>query len=333
MKVHFKGTRGSIPIALSSQAITEKVVECLLASRGKDLRSEGQIRTFVEKELPFHFGHTYGGNTSCVQVETGSDEYLIFDGGSGLLPLGKEITDKEISGKTFHIFFSHLHYDHIQGIPFFGPAYDPSNQIVFHGGHKAIQKALEDQMHPPFFPISFDAFKAKISYETHSPGEIISVCEAKISLYEQNHPGVSYGYRIDQGEKSVVYSTDAEHPCQAHGKAYPFLNFIQDTDLLIFDAPYTHDQSISIRENWGHSSNIMGVELAARGKVKNLALFHHDPVSTDRDLDDFLSHTKKFLDRSKLAVCETQPGIPGSPSQRSHPHNVIVAYDGLVFEV
>ena len=77
----------------------------------------------------------------------------------------------------------------------------------------------------------------------------------------------------------------------------------------------------------------MGVELAARGKVKNLALFHHDPVSTDRDLDDFLSHTKKFLDRSKLAVCETQPGIPGSPSQRSHPHNVIVAYDGLVFEV
>ena len=99
MKVHFKGTRGSIPTALSSQAITEKVVECLLASRGKDLRSEGQIRTFVEKELPFHFGHTYGGNTSCVQVETGSDEYLIFDGGSGLLPLGKEITDKEISGK------------------------------------------------------------------------------------------------------------------------------------------------------------------------------------------------------------------------------------------
>jgi len=333
MKVHFKGTRGSIPIAPSSQIISEKVVECLLAARGKDLRSEGQIRSFVEKELPFHIGHTYGGNTSCVHIETGSDDYLIFDGGSGLYPLGQEIIDNQTSGKTFHIFFSHLHYDHIQGIPFFGPAYDPDNQIIFHGSHKTIEMALKDQMHAPFFPVTFDTFKAKISFETHAPGDVVSVCDSKISIHEQNHPGISYGYRIDQGEKSVVYSTDAEHPCQAHGKSYPFLDFIQGANLLIFDAPYTHDQSIGARENWGHSSNIMGVELAARAKVSNLALFHHDPATSDSELDDFLCHTKKFLNRSKMAVKETQPGIPGSPSQRSHPHNVIVAYDGLIFEV
>ena len=333
MKVHFKGTRGSLPIAPSSQVISEKVVECLLAARGKDLKSEGQIREFVEKELPFHCGHSYGGNTSCVHVDTNSDDYLIFDGGSGLYPLGNEIIANETDGKTFHIFFSHLHYDHVQGIPFFAPAYDAKNKIVFHGGHKTIEKALKDQMNAPFFPVTFDSFKADISFKTHKPGDIVSVCDSKISLIEQNHPGVSYGYRINHGEKSVVYSTDAEHPCQAHSKSYPFVDFIRGTDLLIFDAPYTHDQSIGIRENWGHSSNVMGVELAARGEVKNLALFHHDPASTDQNLDDFLSHTKKFLNRSKLAVCETQPGIPGAPSERSHPHNVLVAYDGLTFEV
>ena len=333
MKVHFKGTRGSVPIAPSSQEISEKVVECLLAARGKELRSEGQIRDFVEKELPFHVGHSYGGNTSCVWIETGSDDYLIFDGGSGLYPLGKEISQREETGKTFHIFFSHLHYDHVQGIPFFGPAYDPKNKIIFHGGHKTIEKALKDQMNAPFFPVPFDSFNAEISFKSHSPGDIINVCGTKISLYEQNHPGISYGYRIDQNDKSVVYSTDAEHPCQAHGKSYPFLDFIHGTDLLIFDAPYTHDQSIGIRENWGHSSNVMGVELAARGMVDTLALFHHDPASSDRNLDDFLSHTIKFLDRSKLAVCETQPGIPGAPSERSHPYKVLVAYDGLTYEV
>ena len=333
MKVHFKGTRGSIPTAPSSDVIREKVVATLLAARGKDLRSESQIREFVDKVLPFQDGHTYGGNTPCINVETGSDDFLIFDGGSGIRCLSQDILKANLTSKTYHIFFSHLHYDHIQGIPFFAPAYIPGNKIIFHGCHNTIEQALKDQMRTPYFPIPFDTFAADISFEIHSPTETLNLCDVEITMHEQNHPGVSYGYRIDQGEKSFVYSTDAEHKKLAHGKEYPFVDFIKQTDMLIFDAPYTHSQSIGNREHWGHSSNIMGVELAARGEVKTLALFHHDPASTDQELDDFLSHTKNFLDRSKLAVRETRPGIPGAPSPRAHPNEVIVAYDGLVFEL
>lgn len=330
MKVHFKGTRGSVPVAPTALEIQEKVVASLLAARGKNLRSESQIREFVENKLPFHHSATWGGNTPCVQIETGSDDYLIFDGGSGLRVLGKEMLEKgEISGKTFHIFLSHFHYDHIQGIPFFVPAYVPNNRIIFHGGHGNIERTLANQMKKPYFPISFETFQADFEFFTHSPGDIIEVCDSRISLIEQDHPGLSYGYRVDSGDSSVVYSTDAEHKNSAHCKNYPFVDFISNANLLIFDAPYTHSQTMSIREHWGHSSNIMGVELAARGEVDTLAIFHHDPSSSDHEIEDFLAHTKKFLDRSKIAVRDTRPGIPGAPSPRSHPSKVIMAYDGL----
>ena len=265
MKVHFKGTRGSISIAPTATEVQEKVVASLLAARGKDLRSERQIREFVEKSLPFRHSSTFGGNTPCVHLETGSEDYLIFDGGSGLRVLGKELMDSgSASGKTFHIFLSHFHYDHIQGIPFFAPAYVPGNKIVFHAAHKNLRETLIDQMKEPYFPIDFDTFQCETTFEVHAPGDVIETCNCEIRLIEQDHPGVSFGYRVDGEDASVVYSTDAEHKNQAHCKDYPFIDFIRDANLLIFDAPYTHSQSMGIREHWGHSSNIMGVELAAR---------------------------------------------------------------------
>jgi len=241
--------------------------------------------------------------------------------------------NQKISGATFHIFLSHFHYDHVQGIPFFAPAYAPSNQVIFHGGHKDIEKFLRRQMSEPFFPINFDMFGAKISFEEHSPGDVIEVCDSKITLFKQNHPGISFGYRIDSNQKSVVYSTDCEHTNAAHLKDYPFLDFIRGADLLIFDAPYTHSQSIGNREHWGHSSNVMGVELAARGDVQKLAIFHHDPNSTDENISEFCAHTRKFLTGTRHAVRESIPGIPGAPSPRGLPREVLFAYDGLTMEL
>ena len=334
MLVRFRGTRGSIPIALTAEDVREKVIAALLASRGKELRSEGQIRKFVADTLPFHVSSTYGGNTPCVEIETESaDEFLIFDGGSGIRPLGMEVMAQGPGERTFHVFLSHLHYDHLQGIPFFAPAYVPGNKIIFHGGHEDILEHLARHMDVPYFPVPISAMGAELSYRRHAPGDVVEVCGHRISLIEQDHPGLSYGYRIDKDEASAVYSTDAEHRIPAHGKKYPFIDFIQGADLLIFDAPYTLSQSIGSREDWGHSSNVMGVELAARAEVDTLALFHHDPAATDAEMDDFLRHTQKFLDRSCIAVRETRPGIPGAPSPRAHPKQVIVAYDGLEFEI
>ncbi len=333
MKAHFKGTRGSLPTSPTAEDVKDKVISALLAARGRDLRSEGQIREFVNKNLKFRTKACWGGNTSCVHIDTGSDDILIMDGGSGLRALGKEIVDSGRGGLTFHIFLSHLHYDHIQGIPFFSPAYFPSNQVIFHGGHDDIEKFLRMQMQEPFFPIGFDTFAADISFEQHAPGDVVEVCDSRITLFKQNHPGDSYGYRIEANKRVLVYSTDCEHKNDAHSRSYPYLDFIRNADLLIFDAPYTHSQSIGNREHWGHSSNVMGVELAARADVRKLAIFHHDPNATDDQVSDFFSHTRKFLQGSKHAVRESIPGIPGAPSPRGFPQEVIFAYDGLSIDL
>ena len=122
-------------------------------------------------------------------------------------------------GQIFTFSFSHFHYDHIQGLPFFTPAYIPGNRIFIHGGHDNIEEFLRDQMRTPFFPIDFDTFQAEFIFHKHSHGETVNVCNAEIKVHKQNHPGDSYGFRVQQGNKSVIYSTDAEHPNIAHGKS------------------------------------------------------------------------------------------------------------------
>ena len=142
-------------------------------------------------------------------------------------------------------------------------------------------------------------------------------------MYQQEHPGVSYGYRIDCRENQWFYSTDAEHKNEAHCKNYPFIDFIKGADLLIFDAHTPISQFIGIREDWGHSSNIMGLNSLPEGKLKLLAIFHHDPGANDLELEEFQAHTKKFLESSRTAIKETQPGIPGAPSARKFPKEII----------
>ena len=175
MKVHFKGTRGSLPISLTAGEVEDKVISALLAARGKDLRSEGQIREFVEKTLKFRTSSSWGGNTSCVHIDTGSNDYMIMDGGSGLRALGKEIIESSLTGLTFHIFLSHLHYDHIQGIPFC-PAYFPSNSVVFHGGHRDIEKFCR-QMEEPFFPLTLTPWE-----QTFLSKNIVQVMWSKYAM-------------------------------------------------------------------------------------------------------------------------------------------------------
>jgi len=262
----------------------------------KGLGADSDLENFMDNELPFWMRGTYGVNTPCVEIRQG-DDFLLCDAGSGLRDFGNYLlgTCGKETPKEYRIFISHPHWDHIQGFPFFTPAYIPGNHIYIYGCHEGIQKAFSTQQSQPFFPINFDDLGAEIEFVTMDPCKSYRINGFHVTAKEQNHPGRSFGYRFERDGKTVVYSTDAEHKSEGDRDTTSFIEFINRADLLIFDAQYNFADASTIKEDWGHSNNLVGVELAEKSKVKHLCLFHLEPVSGDRDLDKFLKDTKKLV--------------------------------------
>lgn len=196
---------------------------------------------------------------------------------------------------VFNLFISHPHWDHIQGFPFFVPAFVPGNVVNVFGCHESLPDVLRAQQETPFFPVPLAAMRAQINVRVLEPGREYDLAGHRVTAIRQNHPGGSYGYCFRRDGKKLVYSTDAEHTKDSEAEGYPFLDFFRDADLLIFDAQYKLLDAIHVKENWGHSSNMLGVELAVWAGVKRLCLFHNEHTCDDTELDRFLEETRKYL--------------------------------------
>ena len=322
MKVVFWGTRGSLPVALDAGRQEAKAAAILAKAVEAGLCRKEDIPRFMAEDLPFHLRAGYGGNTSCVQMAE-STEYVLCDAGSGLRDFGNSLL---FSGRlkdpaVFHIFMSHLHWDHIMGFPFFVPAFMPQHRVVIHGCHPELEAGFINQQQPPHFPVPFVAMQADISFVVHQPGEVVEVGGLTVTALEQNHPQRSFGYSFKQNDLNVVYSTDSEHKSEAGANHEPYLEFIKNADLLIFDAQYTFNDAVGMKENWGHSSNVIGVELATIAGVKHLCLFHHEPTSPDESLDRFLNESRRFA-KAFAAMSKSENIV-----------RVSMAYDGLEIEL
>ncbi len=260
----------------------------------------------------------YGGNTSCVEVIADNGTRIVFDGGSGIYPLGNKYLQDGFPEKLA-VFITHSHWDHIQGLPFFAPAYIPGNKISFYGCHQGalpFSDVLKKQMESPFFPIEL----SKWSEET----EIKSIGETKIdfggvcieSAYV-DHPGMTFGFKLTYKGKKIVYVPDnelfANFPqdrifvknyvrdaatdietviLEEHKKK--FFDLIGSADVLIHDAQYTPDE-YQTRLGWGHSSFDVTVRAALYADVKHLVLFHYDPSRTDDSIDEILKLSEKII--------------------------------------
>src|SRR5215510_13288574 len=230
MIVRFWGTRGSIPVALTSATIKEKLVSALVRAAGRDLSTAEQARAFVERELDFDVSHTFGGNSSCVQIDIGGHEYILCDLGSGARVFGNHVLAKHGVGKanTFHILMSHPHWDHIMGFPFFMPAYIPGNVVRIYGCHATLEEAFRRQHGAPSFPVDFKQLGAKVEFVRLTPGEPAEVAGLTVTPKLQRHGGDSYGYRIERDGKILVYSTDSEHKLDEPETVRPFVDFFRD---------------------------------------------------------------------------------------------------------
>ncbi|HKM74101.1 MAG TPA: MBL fold metallo-hydrolase, partial [Stellaceae bacterium] len=319
LRVRFWGTRGSLPAPLRERAVRAKIRDALLAARGHALETEQAIDTFIDNRLPFSVRGTFGGNTSCVEIIAGSDEYVICDLGTGVREFGNHVLREYGPGRKhcFNVFLSHPHWDHIMGFPFFSPAYIPGNRICIYGCHDVLSEALHTQNSAPWFPVDFRELASTIDFVTLEPDRTYEIAGLSVSSIRQFHTGHSYGYRFSRGGKSIVYSTDCEHKYSSLDESYPFVAFYRNADVLIFDAMYSLADAISIKEDWGHSSNVVAVELAHAARVKRLVLFHHEPAYDDRMIEEVVAETVRFEEISRSG----------------HRVEVISAYDGLELEL
>jgi len=299
-RVRFWGTRGSLPIALTAAGVRHKIAAALRGAAGRSFATDAELDAYLDS-LEMHVAGTYGGHTSCVEIETGRPEYVLCDMGSGLRPFGQAAIARHGFGspQTYHIFVSHLHWDHIMGLPFFTPAYIAGNRVVFYGGHKGLEAALRRQQEQPSFPVGFSTFGASIEFVHLEPGATIEVGGMQVRLLPQRHGGDSYAYRFDAAGRAVVYSTDSEHKLDDPADTERFIEFFRNADVVIFDAMYSLAESISVKADWGHSSNVVGVELCQAAGVRHLCMFHHEPIHSDETISRILAETRRYEEISR----------------------------------
>jgi phosphoribosyl 1,2-cyclic phosphodiesterase len=295
VRVHFWGTRGSIPVGATSAELRRKLIAALTQAIGRGVDTPERVEAFVAHELDPAISHTYGGNSSCVQLDHGGDEYVLCDFGSGARVFGNHVLAARPGAPgVYHVFMSHTHWDHIMGFPFFMPAYMPGNTITIYGCHAWLEEAFRRQQGAPSFPVEFANLGAALRFVVLEPDRAYDLAGFRVRAKRQHHSGDSYGYRFERDGRTVVYSTDSEHKLDDPAQTQAFVEFFRDADLVIFDAQYSLADAISIKEDWGHSSNVVGVELCQLARARHLCMFHHEPTYDDARIDAMLAETRRF---------------------------------------
>ena len=241
----------------------------------------------------------YGGNTTCLEIRTKDDEIIIIDAGSGIRTLGHRLIAENRFQYT--MIFTHAHWDHIMGFPFFQPIYSTKTRIAMYGcpfAQASVKQMISKIMSPPNFPVRFEDIRADIVYHEacEDPFAIKSMSIAPIPL---SHPNQGVGYRFTEGGKSFVFLTDNElafkHPGGADFQDYR--DFSASADLLVHDAEFT-EKDYKKTKTWGHSVYRDALRLALEARVRKFGLFHHNQERSDEGIDEILADCRKIVDNS-----------------------------------
>ena len=244
----------------------------------------------------------YGGNTSCLAVEIAEGEHIILDCGTGIRLLGNQIAERRRDRPArYHLFFTHYHFDHVEGLPLFHPLYDPNSHVTVYGfeaGDRKVRDVLESLIRPPYFPVTLADVPAKVDY-VRVDGNPTVIGDITVSSLPLNHPDGCLSYRLEHGAHRIVYATDHEHGDAATDRA--LIQFSEGADYLIYDATYLRAEYEALRRGWGHSTWYAAVQTALAARVKTLVLFHHHPDHTDDELEEILRVAREELPSTEIA--------------------------------
>lgn len=317
MKIKFWGTRGSIPTPITTEVLQKKIRQALQGAVGLDLGNPDVLDRYMERLSPV-VGRVVGGNTPCIEVQSG-DQLLILDAGSGLRLLGGNMLKRGFGAKKSHADFlmTHTHWDHVQGFPFFTPAFLPHNSFTFYSPITDLEERFRIQQDPRWFPVNIDYMQAKMDFVVIDPVKPFQLGNFTITPLEMWHPGRSYGYRIVDGDSCLVYATDSAYQRLDIESNQKYVDFFQNADLLIFDTHFGFVEANLDKPDWGHSTAMVGAEFSYRANVKRLALFHHNPLDQDEKIYLSMQQAQAYLSHRTL----------------KYPCEVLIAEDGLTLEI
>jgi phosphoribosyl 1,2-cyclic phosphodiesterase len=294
MRIHFWGVCGSLPAPQTPSQIKSKISAIVEQITPEDVQSAESRERFLAGLPPWLFG-TVGSNTPCVSVAFDNPkEYLVFDCGSGLREMGIAMAAENPRPSQYHVFFSHFHWDHLQGLPFFGPAYDPSVKIDYYSPKPNLEKVLGGQMVSPYFPVGMGAMGAKKTF--HLMDKPVNISGHRIHCKKMNHPGDSFAYSVNENGKRFIYATDTELAASDFKKTEENAAFFQNADLIVIDCQYTLGEAIN-KNNWGHNAFSLAVDFAVSWGIKRMVMFHHDPAYNDHKLYSILQSARWYLER------------------------------------
>ena len=249
----------------------------------------------------------YGGDTTCVEIETEAGETVILDAGTGLRALGNKLLDG--GRKTFHFLLTHAHWDHILGFPFFKPLYQAGTTIYIHGctnAQESVRSIFKATMQPPFFPVNLEDVSAELIFDGECPPEI-EFCGLHCKSTLLNHPNYGYGFKLTEKDRSIAFFPDNElsfsHP---KGRSFDnYTRFVEGVDLLIHDAEYLPEEYEAFSRGWGHSVYLDTVRLAIEAGAKKLLLWHLNQDRADDQVDEMLELAEEAAGKTRgSVVCE-----------------------------
>jgi phosphoribosyl 1,2-cyclic phosphodiesterase len=251
------------------------------------------VRGSIACPSPRHVG--FGGNTSCLEVIAG-DQHIVLDAGTGIRGLGHSFLKSDI--RSAHLLLTHTHWDHINGFPFFSPAFERDRHFKIMAGHLSdnggVKAVFAGQMAQPTFPVPLEAMAGQLEFEDFRAGDQFHIGDSVlVKTAALNHPSGATGYRIEYGGKAFCYVTDTEHVIGQPDASV--LGLIQGADLVVYDSTYT-DAEFDRRIGWGHSTWQEGVRLSRAAGVRRFGIFHHDPDHEDPVMEQIENEARSTWD-------------------------------------
>lgn len=299
MVIHFWGVRGSLPTPITPQQVQSKIMAAIQRVTPADLEN-AETRTHFVSSLPSWIFGTAGGNTACVEI-THNNTHIILDAGTGIRVMGKSRKCPE----RYHLFFSHFHWDHIQGFPFFDHAFNPNCTFEIYSHLPDAEKWFRQQMIEPYSPPSVAASITKrLNFHQMDTKQEFFVDGIKINSFKMRHPGDSYAYSFEVDGKKFVYATDVELKTTDYQNNTDGAEVFKDADAIVIDSQYTVEE-IYRKENWGHSAFCYAIDFALYWNIKKVYLFHHEPTYDDKKLNSILQAAKwyaRYIDHSDIEI-------------------------------